>query len=92
MHAGGAVIRRQLSAGYVIVVNCLYFCFALSSLLIKFIISYCMCCSETIRVSTGSLVAFQASVDYDVQMVKGFKVRTAQARRVFVRARVVPRI
>ncbi len=43
VHAGGAIIKRQLQPG------------------------------ETLRVDTGCLVAFEKSVNYDIQMVKGIK-------------------
>jgi uncharacterized protein (TIGR00266 family) len=43
IHAGGAVVSRELAAG------------------------------ETLRLDTGCLVAFESSVAYDIQMVKGIK-------------------
>lgn len=43
LHAGGTIIRRELSPG------------------------------ETLRVDTGCLVAFEKSVSYDIQFVKGIK-------------------
>ncbi|MEM7482727.1 MAG: TIGR00266 family protein [Acidobacteriota bacterium] len=43
VHAGGAILGRQLAAG------------------------------ETLRVDTGCLVAFEQTVNYDIQMVRGIK-------------------
>lgn len=43
VHAGGAIVERELEAG------------------------------ETLRLDTGCLVAFEATVDYDIQSVKGIK-------------------
>lgn len=43
IHAGGAIIQRQLAPG------------------------------ERLRVDTGCLVAFQSSVDYDIELMGGFK-------------------
>jgi len=43
IHAGGAVIKKELMAG------------------------------ETLRVDTGCLVAFEPSVDYDIQFIGGFR-------------------
>src|SRR5829696_417429 len=49
---------------------------------------------EMLRVDTGCIVAFQPTVDYDIQMVGGIKERALRRRRFFLRyvARTGPRL
>lgn len=54
IHAGGTVIKKELSAG------------------------------ETFRVDTGCLVAFQPSVDYDIQFIGGFKNALFGGEGIFI--------